>query len=226
MKLRQTPYIIITCLLWASCVGQANENKPQKNTLKAEKQQNEATIIVGAAQTNAYLKLLKNKRVGVVANHTSMVKDNHLVDTLINLGVGVVKVFSPEHGFRGKADAGEKVSSDVDAKTGLPVVSLYGKNKKPSAQQIEDLDVILFDIQDVGARFYTYISTMHYVMEACAAQNKQFIVLDRPNPNGHYVDGPILEENFKSELFFGSFNFTISKTSALTFAKTNGSASI
>jgi len=127
-----------------------------------------------------------------------MIKSTHLVDSLVNLGVNVIKVFSPEHGFRGKADAGERVVSDIDQTTGLPIVSLYGKNKKPTPEQINDLDILIFDIQDVGARFYTYISTMHYVMEACAENNKQLIILDRPNPNGHYVDGPILEEAHKS----------------------------
>ncbi len=140
---------------------------------------------------NEYLPFLKDKRVGIVANHTSMVGKTHLVDTLISLKVKVVKVFSPEHGFRGMADAGEKVNTGMDEKTGLPCVSLYGKNKKPTAEQLADLDIVLFDIQDVGARFYTYISTITYVMEASAENKKQVIVLDRPNPNGHYVDGPV-----------------------------------
>jgi len=154
----------------------------------------------GAERLNEYLPLIKGKRVGIVANHTSMVNNVHLVDTLLTLKINVVKVFAPEHGFRGMADAGEKVSTDTDEKTGLPCISLYGKNKKPTADQLADVDVVLFDIQDVGARFYTYISTMSYVMEACAENNKQIIVLDRPNPNGHYVDGPI---NKKTGSFVG-----------------------
>jgi len=141
---------------------------------------------------------LEGKRVGVVANQTSAIGATHLVDTLLSLGVLVKKVFSPEHGFRGKADAGEYVSSSKDRKTGLPIVSLYGSNKKPSVQQIQDLDVLIFDIQDVGARFYTYISTLHYIMEVAAENDKEVIVLDRPNPNGFYVDGPILKKGFES----------------------------
>jgi uncharacterized protein YbbC (DUF1343 family) len=157
-----------------------------------------ASVTVGAERTSEYFDLLKGKRVGVVGNQSSMVSEIHLVDTLINSNIDLVKVFSPEHGFRGKADAGEKVKDGIDPKTGLPVISLYGKNKKPTASQLSDIDVLLFDIQDVGARFYTYISTLHYVLEAAAENKKQVIVLDRPNPNGHYVDGPILKEGFES----------------------------
>lgn len=160
----------------------------------------DTTIKVGAEKMDQYLSLLKNKRVGVVANQTSVVgkANTHLVDTLKNLDVNVVKVFSPEHGFRGVASAGEKVKSGVDKKTGLPVISLYGKHKKPTKNDLADVDVILFDLQDVGARFYTYISTMHYVLESCVENNKQMIILDRPNPNGFYIDGPVLKEEFKS----------------------------
>ncbi len=155
-------------------------------------------ITVGAARTALYLPLLEGKRVAVVANQTSVFNGAHLVDVLIAKKVDLKKVFAPEHGFRGQADAGEVLEDGRDRKTGIPVISLYGKNKKPSATQLADVDVVLFDIQDVGARFYTYISTMHYVMEACVEQGKSFIVLDRPNPNGFYVDGPILEEAQKS----------------------------
>ena len=155
-------------------------------------------ITVGAERTDQYLPLLEGKRVAVVANQTSVFNDAHLVDVLIAKGVDLKKVFAPEHGFRGVADAGELLQDGKDKKTGKPVISLYGKNKKPTAEQLTDVDVVVFDIQDVGARFYTYISSMHYVMEACAEQGKQFIVLDRPNPNGFYVDGPILEEDEKS----------------------------
>jgi len=148
---------------------------------------------VGAERMDVYLPLLQGKRVAVVTNQTGLVGDTHLVDTLLSSGVQVVKVFSPEHGFRGTADAGAQVKDSKDARTGLPLVSLYGKNKKPSAAQLSDVDLLIFDIQDVGVRFYTYISTMHYCMEAVAEHDKQMIVLDRPNPNGFYVDGPILE---------------------------------
>ncbi|MBU2939641.1 DUF1343 domain-containing protein [Lacinutrix sp. C3R15] len=168
-------------------------------------QQNDKELIIGANQTEAYLPLLNGKRVGIVANQTSVIfkatKNNsytHLVDSLVRLKVDVKKVFAPEHGFRGTADAGELVKDGVDTKTGLPIVSLYGKNKKPSATQLQGLDIVIFDIQDVGARFYTYISSLHYVMEACAEANIPVLILDRPNPNGHYIDGPILEMEHKS----------------------------
>jgi uncharacterized protein YbbC (DUF1343 family) len=147
----------------------------------------------GAEQLELYLPQLKGKRVGLIVNQTSIVGQTHLVDTLLSRGVKVATIFAPEHGFRGEADAGAHVKDAKDIRTGLPIISLYGKNKKPSAEQVKDLDVLLFDIQDVGTRFYTYISTMHYVMEAAAENNKPVLVLDRPNPNGHYVDGPVLE---------------------------------
>ena len=156
-------------------------------------------VIVGAERLDLYLKNLLGKRVGLVANQTSKVKKEHLVDVLLNEGINVVKVFSPEHGFRGKSDAGEKVKDEIDLQTGLPIYSLYGKSKrKPSKEILKDIDIIVFDLQDVGARFYTYISSLHYVMEACAENNVQLIVLDRPNPNGFYVDGPILDLKFRS----------------------------
>lgn len=157
-------------------------------------------IKVGADRTWEYLPLLKNKSVGIVANQSSNIKYTHLVDSLVSLGVNVKKVFCPEHGFRGKVDAGKKVKTYKDNKTGLPIISLYGKNKKPAPADLKDLDVLIFDIQDVGVRFYTYLSTLHYVMEACAENDKLLIVLDRPNPNGYYIDGPVLEDSFKSFL--------------------------
>ncbi len=152
----------------------------------------------GAERTDVYLPILKDKRVALLVNHTSIIGTTHIVDSLLALDINIVKIFAPEHGFRGDADAGEKVNSTTDSKTGLPVVSLYGNNKKPTAQQMADVDVVIFDIQDVGVRFYTYISSMHYMMEACAENNRQLIILDRPNPNGDYVDGPILETGYKS----------------------------
>lgn len=150
-------------------------------------------IQVGAERMGQYLPLLERKRVAVVTNQTGMVGSVHLVDTLLAREVNIRKVFAPEHGFRGIADAGAHVSDGRDERTGLRLISLYGKQKKPSAEMLADVDVILFDIQDVGVRFYTYISTMHYCMEAAAESGKQMIILDRPNPNGFYVDGPVLE---------------------------------
>ena len=155
-------------------------------------------IKVAAERTKAYLPLLEDNKIAIVGNQTSMIKNTHLVDSLISLEVDVIKVFSPEHGFRGKADAGAKIEDGIDVKTGIPIISLYGKNKKPSSKQLENIDVLLFDIQDVGARFYTYISTLHYVMEAAGEHNIKVIILDRPNPNGHYIDGPIREDGFES----------------------------
>lgn len=152
----------------------------------------------GAERLDQYLHLVKGKRVAIVANHTSLIGSVHLVDTLKSLGVDIRKVFSPEHGFRGEAGAGEKVASTTDPRTGIALVSLYGKNKKPTDEQLADIDVVIYDIQDVGARFYTYISTMTYVMDACAKKKIKFIVLDRPNPNGHYIDGPVLEKEYAS----------------------------
>ena len=159
---------------------------------------NAQKLVLGAERTNIYLPLLKNKKIAVVGNQSSMISNTHLVDSLLSLKINVVKVFSPEHGFRGKADAGTKVEDETDEKTGLPIISLYGKNKKPTVEQLKGIELLLFDIQDVGARFYTYISTLHYVMEAAAENNIKVIVLDRPNPNGHYIDGPIREKGFES----------------------------
>ncbi len=155
---------------------------------------------VGADRTTEYLSLLKGKSIAVVANQSSNINKTHLVDSLISLGVVVKKVFCPEHGFRGEKDAGEKVKTYKDSKTGLPVISLYGKNLKPSPEDLKNIDLVIFDIQDVGVRFYTYLSTLHYVMEACAENKKPLIVLDRPNPNGYYIDGPIMEDAYKSFL--------------------------
>ncbi len=157
-----------------------------------------AHYVSAAMQLNDYLPLIEGKRVGVVGNQTSIIGETHLVDTLLSLGVDVRRIYTPEHGFRGTADAGAKVNSGKDEKTGLPIVSLYGKNKKPTAEMLQGIDVILFDLQDVGVRFYTYISTMSYVMEAAAENDIPVIVLDRPNPNGFYVDGPVLKTENKS----------------------------
>ncbi len=155
-------------------------------------------IETGAEQTGRYLPLLEGRRVGIMTNHTGTVGRTHLVDTLRSLGVDIRVVFAPEHGFRGQADAGESVASYRDRKTGIDVVSVYGSTKRPPDSVMQRLDVLLFDIQDVGLRYYTYLSSMHYLMEACAANGKRLIVLDRPNPNGFYVDGPVLEAKHRS----------------------------
>ena len=155
-------------------------------------------LVLGAERIDKILKTIDNKNIAIVGNQTSVVNQVHLVDTLISLNQKIISVFSPEHGFRGVEDAGAKVDNEIDKKTGLPIISLYGKNKKPTSEQLIGIDIIIFDIQDVGARFYTYISTLHYILEACSEKNIKVVILDRPNPNGHYVDGPILEEKYKS----------------------------
>lgn len=152
------------------------------------------TVLPGAVRTEVYLDLIKNKKIALLVNQTSMIDEVHLADSLKSLGVDVVKIFAPEHGFRGNADAGEVVKNGIDIKTGIPIISLYGKSKKPSKEDLEGVEMVVFDIQDVGARFYTYISGMTYTMEACAENNVKFMVLDRPNPNGFYLDGPVLKE--------------------------------
>lgn len=167
-------------------------------SLKKEEAQQEPEILkTGAEQMDKVLPLLSGKRVALVVNHTAQVGGVHLVDTLRSAGINVVKILAPEHGFRGKADAGEHVNNSMDSVTRLPVISLYGANRKPQPEHLRDVDVIVFDIQDVGARFFTYISTMHYVMEACAENNTKLVVLDRPNPNA-YVDGPVLKMEVQS----------------------------
>jgi len=160
--------------------------------------QPQSVLLTGAAQLDRILPLTKGKNVALVVNHTSLIGTTHLADTLLKVGVTIRKIFAPEHGFRGMAANGEEVKDGVDTKTGLPLVSLYGSNRKPTAEQLQDVDVVIFDIQDVGVRFYTYISTMHYLMEACAENNKTLIVLDRPNPHGGYIDGPPLQPAFRS----------------------------
>ncbi|MBK6282041.1 MAG: DUF1343 domain-containing protein [Draconibacterium sp.] len=158
----------------------------------------ENEIITGSEQPEKYLPIIQNKNIGLVVNHTSMVGDVHLVDFLLTKNIQIKKIFAPEHGFRGEASAGEEIKDGVDSKTGIPLVSLYGKTKKPTSAQLKDLDILIFDIQDVGCRFYTYISTLHLVIEACAENNLQLIVLDRPNPNGDYIAGPVLKPGFES----------------------------
>ncbi len=155
-------------------------------------------VVCGANRLALYLPLIQNKNVAVVANQSSTVDNKHLVDTLLANNIIISKIFCPEHGFRGKADAGEIISDEIDLKTGIPIISLYGSHKKPTKEDLNDVDIVIFDLQDVGTRFYTYISTLTYVMESCAENNIPVIVLDRPNPNGYFIDGPILENEFSS----------------------------
>ncbi|MEM9685780.1 MAG: DUF1343 domain-containing protein [Bacteroidota bacterium] len=205
MRFKNT--LLLSLFLVVSCGKRLNtteKTKEEHNTMLVEQPTVEQpSVSVAANNTAAYLPILNNKNVGIVANQTSVIMTSdgqytHLVDSLLTLQVNVKKVFAPEHGFRGTADAGERIKDGTDPKTGLPIISLYGKNKKPTPTQLENIDIVIFDIQDVGARFYTYISTLHYVMEACAAAEVPVIVLDRPNPNGHYIDGPVLHPEHKS----------------------------
>ena len=187
---RKSTYLFILFVICTAIVSCAQETKSSYK------------ILTGADQTNLYVSKLKGKRIAIVANQTSVISNGsnytHLVDSLVSLKLNIQKVFAPEHGFRGKADAGESIADGIDAKTGLPLISLYGKNKKPTKAQLKDIDLVVFDIQDVGARFYTYISSLHYVMEACAEAGIPVIILDRPNPNSHYIDGPVLEAKHTS----------------------------
>jgi uncharacterized protein YbbC (DUF1343 family) len=197
--LKNTVLLFVFVLI--SCGSKTKKQLSSDDEILKQVQDNK-NVIVGANQTEKFLPLLNGKKVGIVANQTSVIFKSdgytHLVDSLVSLNINVTRVFAPEHGFRGKADAGEKVVDGIDTKTSLPILSLYGKNKKPNSTQLENIDLIVFDIQDVGARFYTYISTLHYVMEACAEANIPVLILDRPNPNGHYIDGPVLEAKHKS----------------------------
>ncbi|RXP52809.1 DUF1343 domain-containing protein [Lutibacter sp. HS1-25] len=203
-RFKNTYFLLVFTLFFSfiSC-GQNKQQNIATNNAPVSKNTSEK-IETGAHQTQLYVNLLKNKNIAVVANQTSVIfksKDNnytHLIDSLLKLNINVKKVFSPEHGFRGEADASEAIENGIDKKTGLPIVSLYGKNKKPTAAQLEKIDLVVFDIQDVGVRFYTYISTLHYVMEACAELGIEVMVMDRPNPNGHYIDGPTLEKQHQS----------------------------
>lgn len=220
--------VLLFVLVVISCAGKGNSEKleagsektedtstalrqAQRDTLSVTEKNDNKKIIVGANRTEVYLPLLEGKRVGIVANQTSVIFRKrirkftvlnyaHIVDSLLERNINITKVFSPEHGFRGTADAGENIKDGVDVKTQLPIFSLHGKHKKPTAEQLEELDIMIFDIQDVGVRFYTYISTLHYVMEACTENNIPLLILDRPNPNGNHVDGPTLEKEHSSFL--------------------------
>ncbi|MCS6917929.1 MAG: DUF1343 domain-containing protein [Chitinophagales bacterium] len=185
----------IPCRKWAACLP----GLLLSLSLHAQPEVRWAdSVVTGAERTESYWNLLRGRNVALVVNHSARIGTTHLADSLLRAGISVKKIFSPEHGFRGLADAGMPVPSSRDEQTGLPVLSLYGKNYKPTTQQLQDVDVVVYDIQDVGVRFYTYLSTLHYVMEACAENNKPLIVLDRPNPNGFYVDGPVLDTAFRS----------------------------
>ena len=191
---RQIFFALLLCACLAPAQAQIFKMDDEPRLAFVDKEH----YVSAAMQMDDYLPLLNGKRIGVVANQTSLVGQTHLVDTLLSLDVDVKKIYTPEHGFRGTADAGAKVNSGKDEKTGLPIVSLYGKNKKPSPEMLQGIDLILFDLQDVGVRFYTYISTMSYVMESAAENGIPVVVLDRPNPNGFYVDGPVLKSENQS----------------------------
>ncbi len=179
--------LFFTCAVYNfSCFSQKNSQQVSNG------------IQVGAERMNVYLPLLKGKRIGVFANQTSMVGHTHLVDTLQKLGINIKAIFGPEHGFRGTADAGEKVGNYIDDKTGIPVISLYGNKRRPSEEDLKEIDILLFDIQDVGVRFYTFISSLEELMNAAFESGKPLLILDRPNPNGFYVDGPVLEPTYRS----------------------------
>lgn len=185
---------MIAAALLSGCI----EKQAERVGVLSQKVEQAPSIITGAENIAEYLPMLQGKKVAMVVNQTSTVGEEHLVDTLLRYQAKIEKIFAPEHGFRGEADAGELIDDSKDAKTGIPVISLYGKKKKPSAEDLAGVDILVFDIQDVGARFYTYISSLHYVMEACAELDIPVVILDRPNPNAHYIDGPILEAKYKS----------------------------
>jgi len=182
--------VLFVFLLWIINTGFAQQHIPVLTHYDS--------IVTGDEQTQLYFPLLKGKNVAVVANQSAIIKNVNLVDTLLTSGIKVIRIFSPEHGFRGNKSAGAHIQNGIDPETGLPIISLYGKHRKPLPEDLKDVDVVLFDLQDVGTRFYTYISTMTLVMEACAENHVPVIVLDRPNPNGFYVDGPVLKPEFKS----------------------------
>ncbi len=199
MKLKIFVVILFLFQLGNFGCGQGgNDSSEQTIDNEAIEISSEKEILVGASRLSKYHDKLEGKKIAMVVNQTSKIGNSHLVDTLLQLNIQIEKIFAPEHGFRGTADAGEKIQDGKDSKTGIPIVSLYGKSKKPSAESLDGLDLVVFDIQDVGARFYTYISTMHYVMQACAENQVDFMVLDRPNPNGHFVDGPLLQKSHQS----------------------------
>jgi len=193
MRFIVTLFCTLLAINHTTCSAQiASSNQSISNTPQ---------IITGADQTDQYLPFLKGKRIGLVANQSSIIGNKNSVDSLVSLGIKIVKVFGPEHGFRGNASNGAVVGNEIDAKTGIPIISLYGKNEKPTKAQLADIDLLVFDIQDVGCRYYTNINTLQYVMEACAENNKELLILDRPNPNAYVVDGPVMtDDRFKSAI--------------------------
>jgi uncharacterized protein YbbC (DUF1343 family) len=202
---KSIPFLGVLFLMTSCSINKTipSKNSYQKSTLSENQNSirpnQSISFKTGADNSENYLPLLKDKKVGVVSNQTGILSNKiHLVDFLVSNAIQVQKIFAPEHGFRGTADAGELIIDGKDTKTGLPIISLYGANKKPTPEQLEGIDILIFDIQDVGARFYTYISSLHYIMEACAESNIPLVVLDRPNPNGFIIDGPILEKEFSS----------------------------
>ncbi|MBK5270010.1 MAG: DUF1343 domain-containing protein [Bacteroidia bacterium] len=199
MKFVAIPFYFIA--LFISCSAGNNRTKANGNNQEITNvQQEETRLIPGAERVNVYVPLIKGKRIGIFANQTSMVGNTHLVDTLRKLGVDIKKIFAPEHGFRGTASAGEELGNYIDNKTGIPVISLYGNKRRPSVDDLKDIDILIFDIQDVGVRFYTYISSLQEYMEAAFESSKLLMILDCPNPNGFYVDGPVLDIKFRSFL--------------------------
>ncbi|HUR65198.1 MAG TPA: DUF1343 domain-containing protein [Chitinophagaceae bacterium] len=187
MRSYKTLYLFLAFAITINCAAQTSSLK-----IAGDK------VLAGADRINVYLPLIKGRTVGIFANQTSVVGTTHLVDTLRSLGIDIKVIFGPEHGFRGNADAGEKVGNYTDTKTGIPVVSLYGSKRRPSAEDVKDVDILIFDIQDVGVRFYTFISSLEEFMEAAMELGKPLMILDRPNPNGHYVDGPVLDIKYRS----------------------------
>ncbi len=191
MNLRQRLFLVLVCFVTSLAISQSLE-APLNNELKGDK------IITGANQTEKYIPYLKGKRVAIMANPTSIIGNRHLVDSLQSAGINIVKVFGPEHGFRGNVGAGVHVKDEIDSKTGIPIVSLYGSKKKPSKKDMENVDVLIYDLQDVGVRFYTNINALARLMEVCYENDKEMLILDRPNPNGYLIDGPVLDMKYKS----------------------------
>jgi uncharacterized protein YbbC (DUF1343 family) len=189
MNKRFHSFVLIIAVLFLNCTAAENAS----NNVSSEKK-----ILTGADQTDQYVPMLKGKRVAILANQTSVIGKTHLVDSLKRLGINIVKVFGPEHGFRGKASAGVQVADEKDAATGIPIISLYGKKNKPTKEDLADVDIMMYDLQDVGVRFYTNINALSRLMEACHENEKELVILDRPNPNGYLIDGPILDMKFKS----------------------------
>ena len=189
LSLMKQPSIVLFSLLAICCASHHNITSQQAASISKP-------LITGADQTEKYIPLLKGKRIAVLANPSTIIGEKHLVDSLLSAGINIVKVFGPEHGFRGNASNGVKVEDEKDSATGIPIISLYGNKRKPSAEDMKDVDLMIFDIQDVGCRFYTHINVLADVMEACAENNKEVLILDRPNPNGYFVDGPVLDMKF------------------------------